>query len=183
MHKLSIQLGSIFAFAGFVFAAPASSADLDRDCCADLEERVAELEATAARKGNSKISLTVSGWLNEAIFVWDDGTQHGVYEGTNLIEQPRVRFTGEVKIDKVWSAGYSLEIGIEGNPSNQWNQFSDVSQSADPTKKDNATNIKKSNWFINNTDLGQIAVGLNAMATYHLLDDADSTQTRYASDA
>ena len=56
MHKLSIH-GSIFAFAGFVFAAPASSADLDRDCCADLEERVAELEAAAARRGTARSAL------------------------------------------------------------------------------------------------------------------------------
>ena len=45
------------------------------------------------------MSLTVSGWINEAFFAWDDGTQRGAYEGTNLIEQPRVRFTGQVKIE------------------------------------------------------------------------------------
>ena len=177
-----LRLRAIVVAAAF-FAAPAWSADLGGDCCADLEERIAELEATTARKGNRKVSLTVSGWINEGIFAWDDGTQRGVYEGTNLIEQPRVRFTGQAKIDKQWSAGYVLEIGIEGNPSNQWNQLSNVSQSADPTKKDDATNVKKSNWFIKSTDLGQIAIGLNAMGTYHLLDDADPTQTRYASDA
>ena len=161
----------------------ASSADLGSGCCADLEERIAELETTAARKGNGKVRLTITGWLNEAIFAWDDGTQRGVYEGTNLIEQPRVRFVGEVEISKAWFAGYALELGIAGNPSNQWTQSSDVSQSADPTKKDDATNIRKSYWFIGHTDLGQVAVGLNSMATYHLLDDADSTQTRYVSDA
>ena len=176
-----LQFGAIVAAAAF--AAPALSADFGSGCCADLEERINELNATTARKGNRKVTLTVSGWINEAIFAWDDGTQRGVYEGTNLIEQPRVRFTGEVKLNKIWSAGYALELGIEGNPSNQWNQLSDVSQSADPTKQDDATNVKKSNWFIKNTDLGQVAIGLNAMATYHLLDDANSTQTRYASDA
>ena len=165
------------------FATQASSADLGSDCCVDLEERIAELETTAARKGNAKVRLTITGWLNEAIFAWDDGTQRGVYEGTNLIEQPRVRFIGEVEISKAWFAGYALELGIAGNPSNQWTQSSDVSQSADPTKKDDATNIRKSYWFIRNTDLGQVAVGVNAMATYHLLDDANSTQTRYVSDA
>jgi len=39
----------------------ANAADLGGDCCADLEERVAELEATIARKGNRKVSLTLSG--------------------------------------------------------------------------------------------------------------------------
>ena len=45
---------------------PASAADLGGDCCADLEERIAELEATTARKGNRKVKLEVSGLVNEA---------------------------------------------------------------------------------------------------------------------
>src|SRR5438105_6115512 len=100
----------------------ANAADLGGDCCADLEERVAELEATAARKGNRKVSLTISGWVNEAVFSWDDGTQRGDYQGTNSLEQSRFRFTGEAKISDGWSAGYILEIGVQGTPSNQWNQ-------------------------------------------------------------
>ena len=41
------------------------AADLGGDCCADLEERVAVLEATTARKGNRKVSLNISGWVNQ----------------------------------------------------------------------------------------------------------------------
>ncbi len=44
----------------------ANAADLGGNCCADLEERVAELEATTARKGNRKVSLTVSGWVAQS---------------------------------------------------------------------------------------------------------------------
>jgi len=62
--------------------------------------------------------------VNEAVFWWDDGTEQNVYIGTNTIEQSRFRFTGEAKIDKEWSAGYILEIGLQGHPSNQWNQLS-----------------------------------------------------------
>ncbi len=47
---------------GLVAAGPsAKAADLGGDCCADLEERIAELEATTARKGNRKVSLTNPG--------------------------------------------------------------------------------------------------------------------------
>src|ERR1700693_6164680 len=108
-----VNRGLVVAAIGFVFAtaAPASSADLGGDCCADLEERIAELEATTARKGNRKVSLTISGWVHEAVFWWDDGTEHNVYVGTNMVEQSRFRFLGEAKIDKDWSAGYMLEIG------------------------------------------------------------------------
>jgi hypothetical protein len=54
-------------------AAPATAADLGGDCCADLEERVAELEATAARKGNRRVSLTISGQVSTAVMAWDAG--------------------------------------------------------------------------------------------------------------
>jgi CubicO group peptidase (beta-lactamase class C family) len=76
---------------GLFAATPASSADLGGDCCADLEERVAELEATTARKGNRKVSLTVSGWVNESVVWWDDGVEQNVYVGTNFVEQSRFK--------------------------------------------------------------------------------------------
>ena len=34
---------------------PGGAADLAGDCCADLEERIAELESTTVRKGNRKL--------------------------------------------------------------------------------------------------------------------------------
>ena len=49
-----------------IFAAPSSAsyaADLGGNCCADLEERIAELEATTGRKGNRAISLTLTGFV------------------------------------------------------------------------------------------------------------------------
>ncbi|HET6925922.1 MAG TPA: hypothetical protein VFI48_03545, partial [Hyphomicrobiaceae bacterium] len=42
-------------FVGGMAVPSAKAADLGGDCCADLEERVAELEATTARKGNRKM--------------------------------------------------------------------------------------------------------------------------------
>jgi len=43
------------AVGALVFARkPAKAADLGGDCCADLEDRVAELEATTVRKGNKR---------------------------------------------------------------------------------------------------------------------------------
>ena len=40
---------------------PVEAADLGGDCCADLEERVAELEATTVRKGNKKVKVELYG--------------------------------------------------------------------------------------------------------------------------
>ena len=157
---------SILAIGGIMLGGvSAQAADLGGDCCADLEERVAELEATTARKGNRKVSLTISGWVNEAVFAWDDGAEQNVYVGTNSLEQTRFKFAGEAKIDKDWSAGYTLEVGVVGDASNQWDQISS-------SRNSGVFTLRKSNWWIKSKHLGKLTVGLEGTATYHLLDDA-----------
>ena len=82
MKKYS--LGALVAaglLVGGLSAGSASAADLGGNCCADLEERIAELEATTARKGNRKVSLTISGWVAEQVMYWDDGFEQNVYVG------------------------------------------------------------------------------------------------------
>ena len=108
---------------------------------------------------------------------WDDGSQQNVYVGTNSLEQSRFRFTGSAKIDKEWSAVCVLEIGLQGDPSSQFNQLSPNSTNANPTSGDFALIVRKSNWYIKSSRLGQIAVGLNGTAIYHLLDDTDLANT------
>jgi predicted outer membrane repeat protein len=164
---------------------PAAAADLGGNCCADLEERIAELEATTARKGNRKVSLTISGWVNEAVFFWDDGTERNVYVGTNNLEQSRFKFSGDAKIDKDWSAGYVIEIGLWGADSSRWNANGPSDQTVSPTvaSHDAGLQVRKSAWWIKSKQLGKITVGREGTATYHLLDDADGANTRNYSDA
>ena len=53
--RIAIASALGMTLGGFAMgASPAKAADLGGDCCADLEERVAELEATTVRKGNKK---------------------------------------------------------------------------------------------------------------------------------
>ena len=70
----------------------AQAADLGGNCCADLEERVAELEATTARKGNRKVSLTIYGQVNQSIMFWDDGHEKNAYVVTNQNSRSRFGF-------------------------------------------------------------------------------------------
>ena len=151
MH-LSAGCGGIAV--ALILISPAAAADLGGNCCADLEERIAELEATTARKGNRKVSLTVSGWVNENLIVWDDGTEHNAYIGTNSVEQSRFRFVGEAKITSDVSAGYLLEIGVQGHPSNQWNQNSPSSSSSNPNNQDNQLLVRKSYWYVKSQGMG-----------------------------
>lgn len=173
----SAARAALVAVAGILVwgASSAQAADLGGNCCADLEERIAELEATTARKGNRKVSLTISGWVNEAVFFWDDGTESNVYVGTNDLERSRVKFSGEAKISDDWSAGYTLEIGIRGANSSAFSQTSTASV--------NSLDVRKSNWFLKSKTFGKLTVGQEGTATYHLLDDADIANTRNYSDA
>jgi len=121
---MKYKLGALVAaglLAGGMSATSSTSAfaaDLGGNCCADLEERIAELEATTARKGNRKVSLTVSGWVGQQVMFWDDGQESNVYVhdlGTTL--GSHVKFTGQATIVPGWSAGYVLHLEAMGSDS------------------------------------------------------------------
>jgi len=155
MRKLSLIAAAAAASA---FATNAQAADLGGNCCADLEERIAELEATAARKGNRKVSLTVSGFVNEMVMFWDDGQESNVYEVTNGTGPSRFRFVGEAKINSEWSAGYYIEVQTTSAASNSVTQDND--DAGGPS-----LSLRQSNWFIKSSRLGQIRVGQLSPAT------------------
>ena len=78
------------------------------DCCADLEERVAELETTAVRKGTKTVSVTLYGQVNRAVLFWDDGAEQNTYVVDNNYESSGFGLKGSAKIAGDWSAGYRL---------------------------------------------------------------------------
>lgn len=135
----------------------ANAADLGGDCCADLEERIAELEATTARKGNRKVSLTVYGKVNQAIGWWDDGQETNVYNFTNDTSRTRFGFKGKAKINNDWYAGYRIEIGIRS--------IDQGDLSADnPHGKGSEWDIRHAYWTLGSKTYGAINVGETSMA-------------------
>ncbi len=100
-------------------ATSASAADLGGNCCADLEERIAELEATTARKGNRKVSLTISGFVAQQVMYWDDGIEDNVYitDTGSVSIGTHVRFAGQATIAPGWTAGYVLKLEAIQNDS------------------------------------------------------------------
>ena len=93
---------------------PLYAADLGGDCCADLEERIAELEATTARKGNRKVSLSVSGHVNHAVLFWDDGHERNAYVVGNKNDQSNFSFTGDAEIATDAFPRLAGEEGVQG---------------------------------------------------------------------
>lgn len=131
----------------------AHAADLGGDCCADLEERVAELEATTVRKGNRKVSVKLSGHVAAIVLFWDDGEESNTYVTNSGPAETRFRLTGNAKITSDWSAGYQIEIGVRGQPS-------PVSVDQD---NDNAgatgLGVRKSEMYLKSATYGQLSWG------------------------
>ncbi len=154
--------------------APSFAADLGGDCCADLEERIAELEATTARKGNRKLSLEVYGQINQSIIYWDDGFEDNAYVVTNDNARTRVGFRGKAKIDADWEAGYRIEIGIRTANSKRFTQ-------SNPTGNDNPNDVgldlRDSYWYLKSKSYGAVSVGTQAAAT-DAITESNLTQTR-----
>ena len=162
-----ISLVAMSAVAG-LFSTNVLAADLGGDCCADLEERVAELEATTARKGNRKVSLTIYGQITSAVMFWDarrgpgdtgkstpivgPWSEDNVYVVDPQTSGSRFGFKGKAAINSEWSAGYQFEF--------QW-------QAADATKvrKDNddigdLPEFRQAHWWLKSKNFGKVRVGL-----------------------
>src|SRR5215813_6070811 len=129
MNGALMKASSRFAIAAalglVVGAGSASAADLGGNCCADLEERIAELEATTVRKGNRKMSLTISGQVDRVVVWYDDSRLSTTYYGLdNTNSSSRFIFSGSAKVTPKVSMGFEIMIEIEaGGTSSKVNQF------------------------------------------------------------
>jgi predicted porin len=119
---LAIAAAASLMLGGMMLPTAARAADLGGDCCADLESRVAELEATTVRKGNKKVSLTITGRVAAAMMIWNDSgpvntVDNGPYDHLNDLsfgnvgDGPNIVLKGEGKIRSDLVAGFSMEIG------------------------------------------------------------------------
>ncbi|KWT72059.1 hypothetical protein APY04_0342 [Hyphomicrobium sulfonivorans] len=147
--------------AGGLSTGSASAADLGGNCCADLEERIAELEATTARKGNRKVSLTVSGWVGQQVMWWDDGYESNTYVGDlGATLSSHFKFTGQATISPGWYAGYVLHVEARNNNSLGLSQdYGTAGAVAD------GVHLLQSFWFVKSDQLGKLSVGLQSQAS------------------
>ena len=109
----------------------AQASDLRGECCADLEERVAELEATTARKGNRKMSVTITGQVHKMVMWWDDGQSSKTYYGVeNRNSSTRFSILGEAKVTPNVKIGFAIMLDNQAPSSaglNQWDADGKIS--------------------------------------------------------
>jgi hypothetical protein len=141
-------------------AVAATSADPGGECCGDLETRVAELEATTSRKGNRAVSLQISGEVNRAMLIWDDGKESDAYIVDNAApsEGSRLRFSGEGTLKPGWKSGFIIEMGFTDSSSMFVNQ-------ADDEGGDTSFETRLANWYIEGERLGRLTLGQQSSAT------------------
>ena len=127
----------------------------------------------AVRKGNRKVSLEISGLVNQALLGWDDGKDADVYAVTNDNERTRFKFKGKAKIDKEWEAGYLFEVGIRTANSKRVTQ---LNAKGNDNPDDVGFDLRDAYWFVKNKHLGTVILGISTAAT-DKITELNVTQT------
>lgn len=167
---------ALVAAVAFLATTPALAADLGGDCCIDLEERIAELEATTARKGNRKVSLTISGYIAQEITVWDDGGESNAYiHGLGPTQASHFKLNGQATIVSGWTTGYMLRI--QDLTGNAFTGGADAINQDNATKNDNL-NTQMAFWYLASKELGKVSVGrlAHAAKSAAMFTDLSGTQ-------
>ena len=168
--KTSSTLALVIAAGLITTGGAARAADLGGDCCVDLEERVAALEATAVTHGNRKMSLKISGYLNAGVLWWGDvGGSTDVRDpafsdrnsGINVVNtdtaQSRFMLEGVAKIRSDLSAGFSIGVRPWGD---KLSAISQVSTNPNPSNVD----IRDTYVFLDAKSIGKVQLGQQVSA-------------------
>lgn len=169
---MKILASAAFAAAVMLWGGPALGADLGSGgCCSDLEERVAELEATAARSGNRKVTLSVSGFVGHQVMWWDDGAMSDMVIGDGGNLNSRFRFKGLAKLNPAVTAGFTYEFGARNNALQSMSQDGKDDAGVGSGKDDLGGEIalRDSTVWIRHKQLGMVKIGHGSTATDNLI--------------
>ncbi|WP_344954032.1 hypothetical protein [Zobellella aerophila] len=97
--------------------------------------------AAAVSSGNDKIRVSVSGHVNRALLVVDDGEETDVYHVDNDSSSTRVRVIGEGDVSPALTVGTAIELQLESNSS------FDVSQDRESVSGDSVSDRRLEVYF------------------------------------
>lgn len=161
LNKHMMVLAASAMFIGGAAFAPAQAADIggSGDCCAELDERIAELESTTVRKGNRKVSLSITGFVARELYIWDDGDLSDAYiVDTSTTLGTHFKFSGKGQIKPGLEAGFAAHIEVLGPESIFVDQTTDEGLGS-------RLNTLEAYWFINSDRFGRLAVGQQSQAS------------------
>ena len=145
-----------------VVSQPAPAADLGGNCCADLEDRIAELEATTARKAGKKVSVTIYGTINKALVSYSGDVPSTTRVTENSTDETFVGFAVSATIAPGWKAGGTLEIGAGGYDQSLKNGIGYGPLLNGDT---NELYTRRASLYIESAQIGRLTIGHDSQAT------------------
>ncbi len=158
MNFKTVLFSALLGSAAMVSSQAMAGGAIGGNCCADLEERVAELEATTARKGNTKVSLQISGNVAYALFLNDAGNGGDISLGQTIANQSKFRFVGKARINSDLYAGYRVEFGIGGVDAGTYAR-NNAAAGAGPLT------LRYNDIFVGSKTFGKLTVGFGSLAS------------------
>ncbi len=170
-RRLLLVVSTMLLFAALGHT-PAKAADLGGDCCADLEERVAELEATTVRKGNKKVTVTLYG---QEITPSCSGMMASRRMPTPSTTTTNPRASASKARPR--SAGIGRrDIDLRSRPREPTPCGSISSTTTTRPIRSATLNVRWSHIYINNKKLGEVRLGLTATPIYNITKDTNVTE-------
>jgi hypothetical protein len=154
-------LGGVVLLAMWLmFGGTAKASDLGGNCCADLEERIAELEQTTVGKGNARTQVRIVGRVSRALVYTDFGDYNDWSVGDNSNDPSYVGIAGTYVIAPKLKAKSYVEIGLGGYEANM------VTGGYGHIESDTTALYMRQVWFrFEHEDLGAVTVGKAKQAT------------------
>jgi hypothetical protein len=97
-----------------LLATPIQAADLGGKDLPDLEERIAELEATVVRKGNKKVSVSLYGQISKSLLYIEADDEEDIWVSENSAAESFLGVSGIAVITPGLRAGFVVELGVGG---------------------------------------------------------------------
>ncbi len=158
-HLAGLSLGTLALSTAY------AGGDFGGSCCADLEERVAELEETAVRKGNRKISVVIRGAVNAGLMYINDGSDEDLFVAENTNVANRLYIEGSAPIRKGWRAGYRVQFAWDADETVALSLRDGANDIDDGTLFGDVQN-KISEWYIKSDKYGALYAGTTEHATF-----------------
>jgi len=136
----------------------ASQAQTTADRAANTAQRasVGDLPETVVTSGNDRVRLAISGQINRAVNMVDDGAKTEAFFVDNDVSNSRLRFVGSADVTDDTTLGSIIEVAFSPNNS------SDVSQ--DDESDGDLTDLRRVEAYARNDSYGRLLFGKGSAA-------------------
>ncbi len=130
------------------------------EAATDTAREAAEAAAPEAviESGEERIKLSISGQVNRAVNIADDGRRTKVYNVDNDNSSTRFRFDGEGTVNEEFSIGALIELEVQSNPSNEVSQEDEDTGTA-------TVNDRKAEVIFDHERFGALSLGQGSTAS------------------